>query len=119
MSNYPSPLITDAPKAVIKIASSQGKTPLITKAFTYDLLALYAPENFKYTDWILLHKPTGLPLYRFSHGHYKKPLQFAKAIAMIASQWDWRGSDQKLISRETLKKWFELRKELELDSDLL
>lgn len=111
---YPSPLITDAQKAVVNIALPQGKTPLITKAFTYDLLTLYAADNSKYTDWILTHKPTGLLLYRFSHGEYKKPLQFAKAIAMIASQWDWRGSDQKLIPRETLKKWFDLRQELEL-----
>jgi hypothetical protein len=115
MSNYPSPLITDAPKAVINIKMSQGsKTSLITKAFTYGHLALYAEDNTKYTAWNLCHKPTGYLLHRFSHSDYKKPLQFGKAVALIASQWEWAGVDVKYIQRETLQKWSNLRQELEL-----
>lgn len=119
MSKYPSPLITDAPKAVINVATSEGKIPLITKAFTYGLLSIHAAQNVKYTDWLLRHKPTGLLLHRFSHGYYKKPLQFAKAVALIASQWEWAGTDVRYIQHGTIKKWAELRKELEMDLELL
>jgi hypothetical protein len=115
MNNLPSPLITDAPKTVINVALPQGKTPLITKAFTYGLLTIHAEDNTKYTSWILSHKPTGVLLHRFSHGEYKKPLQFAKAVALIASKWEWLGTDVRYIQHGTLKKWAELRKELELD----
>ena len=115
MNSLPSPLVTDAPKTVINIKLPQGKTSLITRAFTYDNLSLHAEDNTKYTSWVLTHKPTGYLLHRFSHGDYKKPLQFAKAVALIASQWEWAGTDVKYIQRETLQKWSNLRQELDLN----
>lgn len=103
----PLPLESMAPRITIKF-NDQAR---LTQGFRQGLLVLFPESTHQFTRWLLVHEPSGGLLATF----WLDDLRLGRAILRIASQFDWRGSDAKLIARETRKAWADLYKEFQLD----
>lgn len=97
----PQSLKTSAPIIVAKQATSNGRLPFITRGFKQGQLLLHPVNNFKYTDWNLMTIDSGLILATFSYEN----LALGKAVLLLASKLDWRGSVQSKINPSTIKEW--------------
>lgn len=65
----------------------------------------------RFSDWHLRTRKIDPYIESFIHSDFR----LGQAVGLIIAQWDWRGSEPGLISRDTLKKLGQLRKDLRLD----
>lgn len=88
---------------------SQGVS-IISQGFKFGDILLVPETNFRYTSWLLIHKPSGARMAAFP----SEDIRLGVAIAMYISGWDWRGEDVEKIPTSTRAKWADLFKFFEL-----